>query len=70
MWIKRPPDVWTHLMVTVDVDNNEIRFYINGEESDSRFGHGSQSPLPFESPLKKYGGNPFYIGVGDPRQED
>ena len=70
MWIKRPPDVWTHLMVTVDVDNNEIRFYLNGEESDSRFGHGSQSPLPFESPLKKYGGNPFYIGVGDPRQED
>ena len=70
MWIKRPPDVWTHLMVTVDVELNQIRFYLNGEESDSRFGHGSQSPLPFESPLKKYGGNPYYIGVGDPRQED
>ena len=52
MWIKRPPDVWTHLMVTVDVELNQIRFYLNGEESDSRFGHGSQSPLPFESPLK------------------
>ena len=70
MWIKRPPDVWTHLMVTVNVELNQIRFYLNGEESDSRFGHGSQSPLPFESPLKKYGGNPYYIGVGDPRQED
>ena len=70
MWIKRPPDVWTHLMVTVDVDENKMRFYLNGEESDSRFGHGSQSPLPFESPLKKYGGNPYYVGVGDPRQED
>ena len=70
MWIKRPPDVWTHLMVTIDVELNQIRFYLNGEESDSRFGHGSQSPLPFESPLKKYGGNPYYIGVGDPRQED
>jgi len=70
MWIKRPPDVWTHLMVTVNTDNNEMRFYLNGEESDSRFGHGSQSPLPFDSPLKKYGGNPYYVGVGDPRQED
>ena len=70
MWIKRPPDVWTHLMVTVNVDKGEIRFYLNGEESDSRFGHGSQSPLEFESPLKKYGGNPFYIGVGDPNKEE
>ena len=70
MWIKRPPDVWTHLMVTVNVDDSEIRFYLNGEESDSRFGHGSQSPLGFESPLKKYGGNPFYIGVGDPNKEE
>ncbi len=70
MWIKRPPDVWTHLMVTVNTDKNEMRFYLNGEESDSRFGHGSQSPLPFISPLKKYGGNPYYVGVGDPRQED
>ena len=40
------------------------------EESDSRFGHGSQSPLGFESPLKKYGGNPFYLGVGDPNKEE
>ena len=70
MWIKRPPDIWTHLMVTVDVDNNELRFYLNGQESDSRFGHGSESPLGFESPLKKYGGNPFYIGVGDPNKEE
>jgi len=70
MWIKRPPDVWTHLMVTVDTEKQQIRFFLNGQESDSRFGHGSQSPLPFDSPLKKYGGNPYYIGVGDPRKED
>jgi len=57
-------------MVTVDVDNNELRFYLNGQESDSRFGHGSESPLGFESPLKRYGGNPFYIGVGDPNKEE
>ena len=70
MWIKRPPDIWTHLMVTVNVESNELRFFLNGQESDSRFGHGSQSPLEFSSPLKRYGGNPYYIGVGDPRQED
>lgn len=70
MWIKRHPDIWTHLMITVNVDKNEMRFYLNGRESDSRFGHGSQSPLGFESPLKKYGGNPFYLGVGDPNKEE
>ena len=70
MWIKRHPDVWTHLMITANVDENEMRFYLNGRESDSRFGHGSQSPLGFESPLKKYGGNPFYLGVGDPNKEE
>ena len=70
MWIKRPPDMWTHLMITANTETKELRFYLNGEESDSRFGHGSQSPLGFQTPLKKYGGNPYYIGVGDPRQED
>jgi hypothetical protein len=70
MWIKRHPDVWTHLMVTVDVEKQEMRFYLNGEESDSRFGHGSQSPLGFQAPLKRYGGNPYYIGVGDPQKQD
>ena len=70
MWIKRPPDMWTHLMITANTETKELRFYLNGEESDSRFGHGSQSPLNFQTPLKKYGGNPYYIGVGDPRQED
>jgi len=64
MWIKRPPDVWTHLMVTVDVETQQLRFYLNGEESDSRFGHGSESPLKFNTPLKKYGGNPYHIGIG------
>ncbi|MBT3962126.1 hypothetical protein HOE22_00235 [Candidatus Woesearchaeota archaeon] len=70
MWIKRHPETWTHLMITVNVDKGEMRFYLNGEESDSRFGHGSESPLKFESPLKKYGGNPFYIGVNDPKTAD
>jgi hypothetical protein len=70
MWIKRHPDVWTHLMITVNVDEGEMRFYLNGEESDSRFGHGSESPLKFQSPLKRYGGNPFYIGVGNPNTDN
>jgi hypothetical protein len=70
MWIKRHPDVWTHLMITVNVDEGEMRFYLNGEESDSRFGHGSESPLEFQPPLKRYGGNPFYIGVGNPNTDN
>ena len=70
MWIKRHPDVWTHLMITANVDEGEMRFYLNGEESDSRFGHGSESPLKFQPPLKRYGGNPFYIGVGNPNTDN
>ena len=70
MWIKRHPDVWTHLMITVNIDEGEMRFYLNGEESDSRFGHGSESPLNFQPPLKRYGGNPFYIGVGNPNTDN
>ncbi|MBC8428572.1 hypothetical protein H8D04_01675 [bacterium] len=70
MWIKRHPETWTHLMITVNAEKGEMRFYLNGQESDSRFGHGSESPLKFESPLKKYGGNPFYIGVNDPKTAD
>ena len=66
MWIKRHPDSWTHLMISVDNDNKEIRFYLNGIESDARFGHGSESPLTFDGTPKRYGGNPFYIGVSDP----
>ena len=49
MWIKRPPDMWTHLMITANTETKELRFYLNGEESDSRFGHGSQSPLGFQT---------------------
>ena len=52
------------------MQTKELRFYLNGEESDSRFGHGSQSPLGFQTPLKKYGGNPYYIGVGDPKEDE
>tara|TARA_Y100000592_G_C5477687_1_gene323336 strand:+ start:25 stop:1521 length:1497 start_codon:yes stop_codon:yes gene_type:complete len=64
MWLKRHPDVWTHLMISVDVERSNLRFFLNGQESDSRFGHGSESPLRFNPPLKKYGGNPYDIGVG------
>jgi len=70
MWIKRHPEVWTHLMITINTDKEEMRFYLNGKESDSRFGNGSESPLKFQSPLKRYGGNPFYLGVGDPNKEE
>ena len=68
-WVKRYPDEWTHLALEVDTDNKKIRLFLNGKESDMRYGTGTESPLEYEGFLKRYGGNPYYIGVanvGDP----
>ncbi len=66
MWLKRNPDTWTHLLVTMDSETEEIRFYMNGEESDARFGHGVESPLKMSGKPKRYGGLPYYLGVKNP----
>ena len=67
MWLKRNPDIWTHLLVSVDSEKGEVRFYLNGEESDARFGHGVESPLVLsDNKLKRYGGVPYYLGVKSP----
>jgi hypothetical protein len=38
---------------------------LNGKESDMRYGTGTESPLDYEGFLKRYGGNPYYIGVAN-----
>jgi hypothetical protein len=48
--------------MAVDSENNKIHFYLNGRESDARLGTGTQSPLNFVEPLKKYGMEPFNVG--------
>jgi hypothetical protein len=66
-WMKRYENRWS--WITLVVDGNNIHFYMNGRESDARWGTGTHSPLEFEGRLKSYGLNPWYIGtttsVGD-----
>jgi hypothetical protein len=61
-WIKRYENQWSWVTMAVDSENQKIHFYLNGRESDARLGTGTQSPLIYKEPLKKYGMEPFYIG--------
>ena len=61
-WIKRYENQWSWITMAVDSENNKIHFYLNGRESDARLGTGTQSPLSYNEPLKRYGMEPFTIG--------
>ncbi len=61
-WIKRYENQWSWITMSVDSENKKIHFYLNGKESDARLGTGTQSPLIYDEPLKRYGSEPFYIG--------
>lgn len=60
-WIKRYENKWS--WVTLVVDGNNIHFYLNGKESDARWGTGSPSPISFDGRLKRYGKEDYYIGT-------
>jgi len=66
-WMKRYEGLWA--WVTLVVDEGKIHFYMNGKESDARWGTGTASPQYFQGHLKRYGNTPFYLGtttsVGD-----
>jgi hypothetical protein len=61
-WIKRYENQWSWITMSVDAENKKIHFYLNGRESDARLGTGTQSPLSYNEPLKRYGMEPFTIG--------
>jgi len=67
-WIKRYENKWTWM--TLVVDDNNIHFYMNGKESDARWGTGTHSPQTFEGRLKSYGMNPWYLGTTTSVSED
>jgi len=62
-----PKHQWS--WVTLKVDGNNVHFYLNGKESDARWGTGTDSPQTFDGRLKRYGKTDWYIGtttsVGD-----
>lgn len=60
-WMKRYENKWS--WVTLVVDGNNIHFYLNGKESDARWGTGTPSPITFDGRLKRYGKEDYYIGT-------
>ena len=61
-WFKRYENDWSWVTMVVDADNNKMHFYLNGRENSSRHGTGTESPIPYNGNLKRYGNEPFYIG--------
>jgi hypothetical protein len=61
-WFKRYEGEWTWVTMVVDDLEKKMHFYLNGNESDSRNGTGTQSPVSYNYNLKRYGTEPFFIG--------
>ena len=62
-WMKRYENQWSWVTLSVDTSNQNIHFYLNGKESDSRWGTGTPSPLHYDNRLKSYGLDDWYIGT-------
>jgi hypothetical protein len=60
-WIKRYEHQWS--WITLKVEENKIHFYLNGKESDAKWGTGTDSPRTFNGKLLRYGTKPFYLGT-------
>ena len=69
-WAKRYPNQWTLITVKVDDRKKHIRLQINGEDADARHGSGTESPLEYFTPLKRYGGSNMFLGRGNPDNSD
>lgn len=57
-WLTNSHDVWQHLIVTVDNDKEELRFFINGFEA-------VESRISFKDGVRKYYSEPFIVGTSD-----
>ena len=69
-WAKRYPNQWTLINVKVDDRKKHIRLQINGEDADARHGSGTESPLEYFAPLKRYGGSHMFLGKGNDSNEN
>jgi|TARA_B100000131_G_scaffold30798_1_gene28834 xylosylprotein 4-beta-galactosyltransferase len=69
-WAKRYPNQWTIINIKVDDRRKHIRLQINGKDADARHGTGTESPLEYFAPLKRYGGSNMFLGRGNPDNPD
>jgi hypothetical protein len=63
MWMKRYENLWTWVTLKVDSYNKKIHFYLNGKETDARFGTGVSSPMDYLGDLKRYGSESYFLGT-------
>lgn len=57
-WLTNAQDAWQHVVVNVDTNLEELRFFVNGFEAvDSR--------IPFKGGSRKYYSEPFLVGTTD-----
>jgi len=63
MWMKRYENLWTWVTLKVDSYNKKIHFYLNGKETDARFGTGVSSPMEYNGDLKRYGSESYFLGT-------
>lgn len=63
MWAKRYEDLWSWITITVNDDDKIVRFYLNGEEIDAKYGNGTQSPMDYTGRLRPYSSKHFYLGA-------
>jgi hypothetical protein len=61
-WFKRYEGEWTWVTMVVDATKGKMHLYLNGRESSSRNGTGTESPIQLTGLLKKYGSEPFLLG--------
>ncbi len=61
-WFKRYEAEWTWVTMVVDATKGKMHLYLNGRESSSRNGTGTESPIQLTGLLKKYGSEPFLLG--------
>jgi hypothetical protein len=63
MWAKRYESMWSWITIVVNDDDKIVRFYLNGEEIDERYGNGTQSPMKYDGRLRAYSSKHFYLGA-------
>jgi hypothetical protein len=61
-WMKRYENQWSWVTFTVDIDAKLIHVYMNGIESQTSSGTGSDSPAKYNGGLRKYDTD-YYLGI-------
>ena len=62
-WMKRFENQWSWVTIATDAYEKKIHVYMNGVESQSSSGTGTDSPAIYEGNLKRYMDVDYYLGT-------